>query len=269
MRIAVVAFSACGAALGTQLKALTGHEITYYVTKRHSGEPFYKPFDSVRELTAELFNKTEAFVFVGACGIAVRAIAPFIKSKLTDPAVVVCDETGRFTISLLSGHAGGANKLAEQIAAVIGSVPVITTASDSHALLGNTPLHKNLVLGIGCRRGISAETIERAVTILLWDQKIPLVRVAEVATIDVKADEEGMLKFTKAFGLPLSFYSAEELAEVQGDFSSSERVLQAVGVDNVCERAAVLCGGRGKLILKKTAKDGVTVAVCEKESARG
>lgn len=267
MRISIIVFSECGAELAARLIALSdnGHEVKGYIAQRHAEGTAFESFVSVYKLTERLFDTVDAIVFIGACGIAVRAVAPLVKSKLTDPAVVVCDETGRFAISLLSGHAGGANRLTEQIAVLIGATPVITTASDSHAALDDVEQPKNLVLGIGCRRGLSAEIIERAVTVLLWDRKIPLVRVCEVATIDVKYNEEGLIKFAKAHKLPLCFYSAGELAGVQGEFSSSEQVLQAVGVDNVCERAAVLRGGIGKLILRKAVKDGVTVAVFERE----
>lgn len=267
MKIAIIAFSACGAALADRILKLSGqeHELNGYIAKRHSKGSAFEPFDSVYDLTARLFSIVDAIVFIGACGIAVRAIAPQIKSKMKDPAVVVCDETGRFAISLLSGHVGGANLLAQQIADLIGAAAVITTASDSHAAIEDAKQPRNLVLGIGCRRGISAETIERTVTILLWDRKIPLIRVCEAATIDVKQNEEGLLQFAQAYNFPLKFYSAQELTKVQGEFSSSGRVFQAVGVDNVCERAAALCGGSGKLIMPKTARDGVTVAVFERK----
>ena len=262
MRIAVIAFSECGAIIADRVAtALSkcGHEANGYIAERHAAGTSFEPFASVLALAERLFNDVDSLVFFGACGIAVRAIAPFVKSKLTDPAVVVCDETGRFAVSLLSGHVGGANELAEHIADIIGATPVITTASDSHAAFDGMPQPQNLVLGIGCRRGLSAETIERAATILLWDAKIPLARVREVATINVKQNEEGLLGFANAHKLPLRFYTAEELADVPGEFSSSERVLREVGVDNVCERAAVLCGGKGKIILQKDANDGVTV----------
>lgn len=267
MRIAVIAFSECGAALAGRLAALSerGYEIKEYIAGRHAGGAGFEPFDSIYELTARLWNEIGALVFISACGIAVRAIAPLVRSKLTDPAVVVCDETGRFAVSLLSGHAGGANGLAEQIAGITGAAPVVTTASDAHAAIDGTAQPRNLVLGIGCRRGTPAETIERTATILLWDQKIPLARVSEAATIDIKRDEEGLLGFARAHRFPLRFFTAEELAGAEGDFSFSERVLRSVGVGNVCERAAALCGGEGKLILRKAARDGVTVAVFEKE----
>jgi cobalt-precorrin 5A hydrolase len=264
MRIAVIAFSGDGALLAKQLSGLSelGHEVKGYIAQRHAEGTSLLPFASVYSLAARLFETVEALVFISACGIAVRAVAPLIKNKLTDPAVVACGETGRFAVSLLSGHAGGANELTRQIASLIGAIPVITTASDSHSGLEQT---RNLVLGIGCRRGFPAETIERIVTILLWDQKIPLSRIIGAATIDVKRDEEGLIGFAKAHKIPMYFYTSGELEQVQGEFSSSERVLRVVGVDNVCERAAVLCGARGKLILRKTTRDGVSIAVFEKE----
>lgn len=85
---------------------------------------------SLSECVGEWFAKVDAIVFLCAAGIAVRSIAPYIKHKSTDPAVVVVDETGKFSISLLSGHMGGANELAERIGMLLNAVPVITTATD-------------------------------------------------------------------------------------------------------------------------------------------
>lgn len=86
---------------------------------------------SLPECVQEGFERgVDAIVFLCAAGIAVRAIAPCIRHKSTDPAVLVVDETGKFCISLLSGHAGGANELAERIGKLIGALPVITTATD-------------------------------------------------------------------------------------------------------------------------------------------
>mgnify|MGYP000396976524 CR=1 FL=1 len=93
-----------------------------------------------------MFQKMDAILFVGACGIAVRSIAPYVKSKKTDPAVLCMDEQGKFVISLLSGHIGGANELTEEVAAVTGAVPVITTATDVN--------HKFAVDVICCKKSL-------------------------------------------------------------------------------------------------------------------
>ena len=89
---------------------------------------------SLAAWTAKQFSNADALVFVGAVGIAVRAIAPHCRGKAVDPAVVVLDEQGRFAVSLLSGHLGGANDLTRQIAAACHAVPVITTATDGRGV---------------------------------------------------------------------------------------------------------------------------------------
>lgn len=84
----------------------------------------------LRKKTAWAFKRSAALVFVSATGIAVRAIAPLVKAKHLDPAVVVVDERARFSISLLSGHLGGANRLAADIAGALKAAPVISTATE-------------------------------------------------------------------------------------------------------------------------------------------
>lgn len=89
---------------------------------------------NVREWTANAFHSNDALLFIGAAGIAVRAIAGHIQSKTTDPAVLVMDELGRHVIPLLSGHIGGANELALEISRKTGAEPVITTATDLNGI---------------------------------------------------------------------------------------------------------------------------------------
>lgn len=275
----------------------------------------------------------DLIVFVGAAGIAVRAAAPYLAGKAFDPAVVVIDEAGKFVIPILSGHLGGANKLAQRLADGLGAQAVITTATDgrnmfavdtwakehgcivldpenikhvSGALLrgetvglrsafpvdGRLPAHIDLHAGAesgfcigydtavrpfahtlhlvprivhiggGCRKDTPVEKIEAAVRAVLQGAGIPWQAVCAVSSIDVKKDEPGLLMFCEKHRLPLRVFTADELAAVEGDFTPSDFVRETVGVDNVCERAAVSSGG-GRLICRKTVMDGVTVALAE------
>ena len=280
--------------------------------------------------TAAQFAQSDALVFVGAVGIAVRAIAPHCRSKATDPAVVVLDECGRFAIPLLSGHLGGANDLARRLAKACGAVPVITTATDvngvfavdewakhqhclvaeparikkvSSALLAGrtvrfasdwpiqgtppagvepagdaaqasfaltitptmTPnaLHiipRIAVLGIGCKRGTPADKLADAFAAFCAETKLAPQSIAAAASIDLKKDELGLAEFGQKQGWPVTFYTADELRAAPGQFAHSDFVQSITGVDNVCERAAVLAAG-GHVWAHKWARDGVTFAV--------
>ncbi len=137
-RIGIASFTDRGAALADRLEIQLGPGCE---VMRCSGQ--------LRQWCRECFALAEGIIFIGACGIAVRTIAPFLKSKTTDPAVLVIDEAGRFVISLLSGHIGGANEFALKIAEKIGAVPVITTASDVSGTLAVDVFAKKNGLTIG------------------------------------------------------------------------------------------------------------------------
>ncbi|WP_428562865.1 MAG: cobalt-precorrin 5A hydrolase [Solidesulfovibrio sp. DCME] len=126
---AVYAVTEKGLALGRRLADHLGADL--FAPARLAACGAAVPFDGLSALVAETFADRPAHVFVCACGIAVRAIAPHLRDKTRDPAVVCLDDTGRFAVSLLSGHLGGANDLARELAAVIGAVPVVTTATDA------------------------------------------------------------------------------------------------------------------------------------------
>lgn len=125
MRIELVCFTERGGGLGERLGRLLRESGDAARLERCGGGG-----RSLRQWADEAFRCADALVVIGAAGIAVRAVAPLIVSKLSDPAVVVVDEGGRFVVPLLSGHIGGANALAERIAGLIGAVPVVTTATD-------------------------------------------------------------------------------------------------------------------------------------------
>lgn len=358
------------------------------------------------EWTGEQMKKRRSLLFIGACGIAVRAIAPFLTDKLNDVPVLVMDEQGRFVIPVLAGHVGGANELAVSLAERMGSTPVITTATDlnhcfavdlfarrnalhivnkdgiakvsSRILAGeevtmaveegylreeaqtlrgrrvsrktnipdgirlvscipefhtdipivmteviedipaasteltmNVPAvsaesttdapvafsessagipgvtespvdilvapasygqgrlltlrPKEYVIGIGCKRGKAAEQIDHFVHKVLKESGISMEQVAAFASIDRKKDEEGILWMSSHYGIPFVTYSAEELQQVEGTFHASEFVKSQVGVDNVCERAALrFSGPDGILITGKQAEDGITAAIVKR-----
>jgi cobalt-precorrin 5A hydrolase len=217
------------------------------------------PFESVPEITRSLWKQARGFLFICAAGIAVRAIAPLLRSKYEDPAVVQCADNGAFVVSLLSGHEGGANELAETIARALGTLPVLTTASEASPAV----LPRNLVLGLGCRRGTGAAALQEAVFSVFADNRLSPLRIKTIATINLKEDEAGLVELAGVLGVPCRFYSAEELAAACGEFSASEFVEKTTGVDNVCERAAVCASDSGRLLVKKTAVSGITVAVAE------
>ena len=132
MKIALICFSLTGQETGEKLCCgLEKAGITAVLAKKSK----YLP-DSIKVSTSawagKKFPDSDALIFIGATGIAVRSIAPYVASKKSDPAVLVIDECGRFVISLLSGHLGGANELALKAAEILHAVPVVTTATDLH-----------------------------------------------------------------------------------------------------------------------------------------
>lgn len=299
---------------------------------------------SILALTGEWFLKADALIYLSAAGIAVRSIAPYLKHKSKDPAVLVIDETGKFCISLLSGHAGGANAFTEEAAKLLkekGTIPVITTATDregkfavdefarkNNFLLKDWKLAKkisagilqgekigfssdpgvhgelpeelkqhkeagkprlgiriscrsgeppyeetlwliprSLVVGIGCRKGISQEQIEQALKKCFKEEGLLTEGIAAVSSIDLKEHEKGILDYCEKYELPFFVYSKEQLMRVKGNFTSSEFVASITGVDNVCERSAVLgamqLADQVRLLFPKKCYEGVTVAAAE------
>lgn len=118
-----------------------------------------------------------------------------------------------------------------------------------------------LTVGIGCRKGMPKEAIRRAVEETFEENGLDLRAVRGAGSIDLKAEEQGLLSYCKEQKWPVRFFTAEELLQAEGDFTPSSFVKSVTGVDNVCERAAKKLSDR--LIVRKRAKDGVTVAVAE------
>lgn len=137
MTIWLISYTARGRALGARVADILragGHGCRTFALPKFCGAGDEPLTLSAGDWAGEGFRQADALVFVCASGIAVRAIAPHVKDKRTDPAVLVVDERGTFVIPLLSGHLGGANALADRLAAKIGATPVLTTATDVNGL---------------------------------------------------------------------------------------------------------------------------------------
>ena len=132
MTVAVIAFTRRGAELGRKLAAALGGAL--YAPARFAADVGAQPVPALAAWTAARWEDSDALVFVGAAGIAVRAVAPHVRDKFTDPAVVSVDEEGRFAVPLLSGHVGGANELALRVAELTGGQAAVSTATDVNGL---------------------------------------------------------------------------------------------------------------------------------------
>lgn len=291
----------------------------------------------LREAVPGLMANHDPIVFFAALGAVVRLIAPHLKNKREDPAVLALDEGGRFVIPVVSGHLGGANDHARKLAAILGATPVITTASDAvgtlpvdilgrtqgwevhaepevltrvaAAIVNRQPVallqehggghwrrafdpfpanvamvesaaeadpetHEALLLisrndppvdiqatwagrlvhyrpprgqgealsvGLGCDRGTPLKTVEEALDDALAATFLDGDDIRVLATIDKKRDEAAFLELAEKRNLPLTFYSAEELARVPVPHPS-ETVMKYVGTPSVSEAAALLAG---------------------------
>ncbi len=367
--------------LAKKLGNISGAEIITKVKCEALPEVSMK--ETVKACVDEYFEQVDAIVFVTASGIAVRSVAEHLTHKSQDPAIVCMDECGKHVISLVSGHAGGANALTQMLADVMWATPVITTATDvegqfsiddyarEHNFVvtdwakaktisaevlatGAKPVwvdeaEKNaceickeqkstgidvgeiendvcenevdgcenrvdvcgnrndvqrlkigsyqvtvtprdiltdaktlqlvphcIVAGIGCKKGTSADKINRAVQDAFAKAGLRMEALCAVASIDLKKEEAGLQEFCAARKVPFETYTAEELRAVPGTFSASEFVTGVTGVDNVCERSAVKFASEhgvssgellrkqvndGELLLRKQAHEGVTVAL--------
>lgn len=335
MNIAIFAFSnqGCKTALKTK-EILCGEddECHLYTIEKFKSDGFMVTSSPLSEFVGPVFLWADAMVFIGGTGIAIRSIAPHIKNKKVDPAVLVVDELGKFVIAMLSGHIGGANELANELAYGLGATPVVTTATDVNGkfsvdawaakkglsicsmtaakavsaeilerpvalesdftIVGDLPngvitgertpigicvscydkkpfettlllVPKLLNVGIGCRRGTAKGIIAGSVEKVFKDNCLRKEGICSVSSIDLKKDEIGLHEFVNEIQCPVNFYSADELRLLDGEFTPSDFVCKITGVDNVCERAALI--GADKLIVKKTSSNGVTVAVAVKD----
>jgi cobalt-precorrin 5A hydrolase len=213
-------------------------------------------FTKIAEITATLFPVCRALVYAAPAGVVVRAIAPLIRSKHEDPAVVVLDVGGRWAVSLLAGHEGGANALAVRVANLLGAEPIVTTTTDAL---------KNVIVGIGCRRGTPADRIVAAVRETLTGAGVALGEVRLLASADIKADEAGLLEAAEVLGVPVRFIGAARIRASSREFSHSSVVQEKVNLPAVAEPAALLAGRRTRFICRKKTYNGITIALARED----
>ena len=345
--IAIVALTRQGVTLALQIQSrLPGSACYVPLRHRFALAMGARGFERLADVFRERWFQGRAFVCIMATGIVVRQIAPLLQHKSVDPAVVVVDELGRFVISLVSGHLGGANDLAREVAQITGGQPVISTASDvqdrpaldliareagldidnpamvarlTRAFLeeedvwaydpdkrlasrlakarnvqwltaedlpggipfadrvgiwvserlappGSTCLElrpHSLVVGVGCNRGTSAEEILTLIRQVFTQVELAPTSIRNLASIDIKAEEPGLLEAARRLGRPVRFFSRQELETVDVPNPSSI-VANHIGVASVCETAALLSAsdqGQSLMIVPKHKTANVTVAV--------
>lgn len=254
MRIRVLTLDEEGGRLAERLVALLprflgpGCEVAESRARRDG------PLSSLYEAA---FAEADGLVCVMASGIAVRMVSPLVESKLSDPAVVVLDHAARWAVSLLSGHEGGANRLAYAVAAATGAEPVVTTGSETR---------RRHTMGLGCRRGASAQAVRLAVERALEATGLALEDLRLAATARLKDDEEGLIEACRALELPLLFIPEARINSYDGPYERGGAAERRLGLRAVAEPCALLCSRNGRLVLAKTAFGGVTAAIAMEEA---
>ncbi len=251
MNIAIITFSEQGARLAEAIQMnLPDSEVYLHADVKLLPEA--SRFSRVTDLTRKLFPICRGLIYIAPTGLVVRAIAPCLKHKTTDPAVVVADVGGRWAISLLSGHEGGANELAATVGNILSAEPVISTTTEAV---------KTIIAGIGCRRGTPAAEIIEALNAAMDTAGVTMEQVRLLASADLKADELGLLEASKQLGIPLRLISSDEIRQTRRSFARSKFVSSKVNLPAVAEPAALLAGRRTHLLLPKQKSKNVTVAL--------
>lgn len=341
--VAVMALTPKGSKLAATIAETIEGASLYLPKKETSGFAKAHGFTDFKATFANCFKQHKGLVCVMASGIVVRLLPSLLAGKESDPAVVVVDEMGRNAISLVSGHLGGANRLAREVAAVTGGQPVITTATDvqgklsfdelaqraglvienvdriktlNMAVLEEEPIGlfdpgrwfqplvpdsagikvlegleeareaqlsgwiyvedmlgsfepppclvlrpKSLVVGVGCNRGTTAAEIGKAIEQVFQDRGLSPLAIRNLATVELKEDEEGLNELLRERGWTSAYYSAAELQAGDSVPTPSEVVRKHLGVESVCEKAAMLSAETKELLVEKKVLGNVTVAV--------
>lgn len=345
----ILSFTRTGTELNRKLCKLLGEKQCFgYAPEKYAKDVIKALPENRRDLIGADWGSA-VFIFIGAAGIAVRYVAPWVKDKYTDSPVLVIDEQGNYVIPLLSGHIGGAAELADMTAELIHAAAVHTTATDvqgkfavdvfagkNHLMLTDRQAAKeisaavldgekaalwidsissrieikgkipeeivlcktseeaktyrcrifiadhpdsrllktdrkddvnlflrpaNIIAGIGCRKGIEPEFLEKEFLDILKTENLAAGQVKAIASISIKKNEKAIIRLAEKYRIPFITYSPEELSSIEEVSSRSEFVKKVTGVDNVCERAARMYCPDGLLIRGKCIRKGMTVAL--------
>ena len=227
MKIAIFAYSHGGSAAARRVRAVLAEAETVCYAVPRLEEAGFLPL--AKDIYRERFSSMDALIFIGACGIAVREIAPYLVSKKTDPAVLCIDEKMQFVIPLLSGHIGGANDLARRLAAALGAAAVITTATDVNGKFAvDAWAAKN-------ECAISSMLLAKKVAAEILEHDVPLV-----SDFPIKGALPGGIveKTQGALGIVIGYCTKEPFAET---LRLTPKVLH-VGIGcrrGICEEAVV------------------------------
>jgi len=251
--VRIVALTDAGQCLGLKLKVILAEKLGLEADLWYKPQPF-------GERLREAFSAGDTLLCICASGIVVRTLAPVIQDKHSDPAVLVLDELGRYVIPLLSGHEGGANDLAHAVAGLLKAECVLTTAK--------AYLKPVYTVGMGCERDCPSSFLREIFDQCLSDAGIDISQVRSINSIDLKADEVGLMALAKALDKPFRCYNTDELATVEAQLSErSDYVFETVGVYGVAESAALVAasevtGSAAELVVtkKKNAKATCSIA---------
>lgn len=255
MKVALITLSEKGAVVARHLAARLP-DTSIFVhgdVTRQEGE---NSFDRVLEATPSLVERFDGLVYIMPAGVAVRALEGNLRHKTEGPGAVVADVAGRYAVSLVGGHEAGGNRLAMQVANLLDAEPVISTTTEAA---------KTLIAGVGCRRGVSADDVERAVAEGLDEVGASISKLRLLASADIKKDEDGLLEAAENLDVSVRFIGSRRIRECCRDFGRSEVAERRVGLPAVAEPAALLAGTRTTLCLRKTIHGPVTVALARED----
>jgi len=212
--------------------------------------PEAQVFMRIASRLEELWPRVRGMVVFAPAGVVVRSLAPLLGHKTTDPGVVVVDALSRWAIPLVGGHEGGANRLAERVANELGCESIVTTASEAV---------RDLVVGIGCRRGTRADEILAALDAALASRNLPRESVRLLATGSPKRREAGLVEAAAACDLPLIVVHDLELR-------SRRRVRRTaasrhVGFPAISHPSALAAGRRTTCLLRRFRHGPVMVSI--------